>query len=54
MNYLNKLASRKLIAFATACGLLASAMIDAQTWLAVACVYIGGQAAVDAAAAFRK
>ena len=53
MSKINKMGSRKLIAFAAACGMLALGTIDAQTWLVVACVYIGGQSAVDVFAAYK-
>ena len=51
---MRKIASRKLLVFVLATiGVLAHLLTE-QTWLIIACVYIGSQAAIDATAHFNK
>tara|TARA_Y100000310_G_scaffold341745_1_gene441891 strand:- start:181 stop:369 length:189 start_codon:yes stop_codon:yes gene_type:complete len=47
---LEKLVSRKLLAWATATGLLMFADLASSDWVLITCVYIGGQTVVDAVA----
>ena len=47
---LNKLISRKLLAWATATGLMAFAGLESADWVIITCVYIGGQTVIDAVA----
>ena len=47
---LNKLISRKLLAWTTATGLLAFADLESADWVIITCVYIGGQTVIDAVA----
>ena len=47
---LNKLISRKLMAWATATGLLMFADLASSDWVIITCVYIGGQTVVDTVA----
>ena len=42
-----KVISRKLLVFATATALLVYAGLDADTWVMIAMMYIGGQSAID-------
>jgi len=49
-----KLTSRKLWAWAGACGLLLAGTIDQQTWLVVTAAYMGGQALADAARYWKR
>jgi len=44
---LEKLVSRKLLAWATATGLLMFADLASSDWVIITCVYIGGQTVVD-------
>lgn len=44
---LDKLVSRKLLAWATACGLLAFSDLGSEQWAMVTVVYIGTQGAAD-------
>jgi len=50
---LNKLVSRKLMAWATATGLLLFADLASGDWVIITCVYIGGQTVVDTVARLR-
>ena len=50
---LNKLISRKLLAWVTATGLLAFADLASGDWVIITCVYIGGQTVVDTVARLR-
>ena len=50
---LNKLISRKLLAWVTATGLLAFADLASGDWVIITCVYIGGQTVVDTVAKLR-
>jgi hypothetical protein len=50
---LNKLISRKLLAWVTATGLLAFADLTSGDWVIITCVYIGGQTVVDTVAKLR-
>jgi hypothetical protein len=47
---LNKLISRKLMAWATATCLLMFADLASSDWVIITCVYIGGQTVVDTVA----
>jgi hypothetical protein len=47
---LNKLISRKLMAWGTATGLLLFADLASGDWVIITCVYIGGQTVVDTVA----
>ena len=47
---LNKLISRKLMAWATATCLLLFADLASSDWVIITCVYIGGQTVVDTVA----
>jgi len=47
---LNKLVSRKLMAWATATALLLFADLTSPDWVIITCVYIGGQTVVDTVA----
>ena len=47
---LNKLISRKLLAWATATSLLAFSDLESADWVIITCVYIGGQTVIDAVA----
>jgi hypothetical protein len=47
---LEKLVSRKLLAWATATGLLMFADLASSDWVLITCVYIGGQTVIDAVA----
>tara|TARA_Y100000310_G_scaffold91181_1_gene88505 strand:+ start:20247 stop:20429 length:183 start_codon:yes stop_codon:yes gene_type:complete len=51
---LQKLISRKLLAWATATGLLAFADLTSGDWVIITCVYIGGQTVVDTVERLRK
>ena len=51
---LTKLSSRKLLVWLTATGLTLSGNLASSDWVAVALVYIGSEAAVDLASAWRK
>jgi len=48
-----KLVSRKLLAWATATGLLLFADLASGDWVIITCVYIGGQTVVDTVARLR-
>ena len=48
-----KLVSRKLLAWATATGLLLFADLASSDWVIITCVYIGGQTVVDTVARLR-
>ena len=50
---LSKLVSRKLMAWATATGLLLFADLASGDWVIITCVYIGGQTVVDTVARLR-
>jgi len=50
---LNKWFSRKLFVFITSTSLMFWGTLDSTDWTAVALVYIGSQAAVDIASAWR-
>jgi hypothetical protein len=47
---LDKMVSRKLLAWATATGLLAFSDLASGDWVIITCVYIGGQTVVDTVA----
>ena len=47
---LNKIVSRKLLAWATATGLLMFADLASSDWVIITTVYIGGQTIIDAVA----
>jgi len=47
---LQKLISRKLLAWATATSLLLFADLASSDWVIITCVYIGGQTVIDAVA----
>jgi len=47
---LQKLISRKLLAWATATSLLLFADLTSSDWVIITCVYIGGQTVIDAVA----
>jgi hypothetical protein len=49
----DKLVSRKLLAWATATGLLMFADLASGDWVIITCVYIGGQTVVDTVARLR-
>ena len=49
-----KLSSRKLMVWLTATGLALSGSLTSEDWVAVALVYIGSEAAVDLASAWRN
>ncbi len=48
-----KAISRKFLVFLTATGLLAWSDLDSQTWGMIAMIYIGSQAVIDAALAWK-
>ena len=50
---LDKMVSRKLLAWATATGLLMFADLASSDWVIITCVYIGGQTVVDTVARLR-
>jgi len=50
---MEKLVSRKLLAWATATGLLLFADLASGDWVIITCVYIGGQTVVDTVARLR-
>lgn len=50
---LDKVVSRKLLAWATACALLFAGSLDSEQWGMVTIVYIGSQAATDIMERFR-
>ena len=50
---LEKLVSRKLLAWATATVLLMFADLTSSDWVIITCVYIGGQTVVDTVARLR-
>tara|TARA_B100000029_G_scaffold492502_1_gene553858 strand:- start:68 stop:250 length:183 start_codon:yes stop_codon:yes gene_type:complete len=50
---LDKVVSRKLLAWATATALLAFADLTSGDWVIITCVYIGGQTVVDTVAKLR-
>jgi len=50
---LNKLISRKLMAWGTATCLLMFADLASSDWVIITCVYIGGQTVVDTVARLR-
>ena len=50
---LEKLVSRKLLAWATATGLLLFSDLTSPDWVMITCVYIGGQTVVDTVAKLR-
>jgi len=50
---LDKIASRKLIAWGTATALALHGVVTSEDWVAVTVIYIGSQAAVDLAKAWR-
>ncbi len=47
---LDKMVSRKLMAWVTATGLLAFADLASSDWVIITCVYIGSQTVVDTVA----
>ena len=47
---LNKLISRKLLAWGTATSLLAFSDLESADWVIITCVYIGCQTVIDAVA----
>ena len=49
----NKVISRKLLVWTTATGLLAFSDLTSSDWVAISLVYIGSQAAVDLAKAWK-
>jgi hypothetical protein len=50
---LEKIVSRKLLAWATATSLLLFADLASGDWVIITCVYIGGQTVVDTVARLR-
>ena len=50
---LSRLTSRKLLVWLTATGLSIAGTVTSEDWVAVSLVYIGSQAAVDLAKAWR-
>lgn len=50
---LDKLVSRKLLAWTTATALLLFADLASSDWVIITCVYIGGQTVVDTVARLR-
>ena len=50
---LQKIVSRKLLAWATATGLLLFADLTSSDWVIITAVYIGGQTVVDTVARLR-
>jgi len=50
---LQKIVSRKLLAWVTATGLLLFADLSSSDWVIITAVYIGGQTVVDAVARLR-
>jgi len=51
--FLERVLSRKLLAWVTATGLLAFAGLSSGDWVTITVVYIGGQTVVDAVAKLR-
>jgi len=50
---LNKIVSRKLLAWVTATGLLLFANLTSSDWVIITTVYIGGQTVIDTVARLR-
>lgn len=53
-NVLSRLTSRKLLVWLTGSGLLYTGGLQSSDWVAISLVYIGSQAAVDLAVAWKK
>jgi len=51
--FLTRIISRKLLVWAAATGLLAFSSLSSTDWVAISLVYIGSQAAVDLAKAWK-
>ena len=52
-NLITRLMSRKLLAWGTATALALQGVLHSEDWVAVTVIYIGSQAAVDLAKAWR-
>ncbi len=52
--FLARLTSRKLLVWLTGSGLLYTGGLQSSDWVAISLVYIGSQAAVDLAVAWKK
>ena len=53
-SFLARLTSRKLLVWLTGSGLLYTGGLQSSDWVAISLVYIGSQAAVDSAVAWKK
>jgi|TARA_R110002020_G_scaffold471739_1_gene699085 hypothetical protein len=47
---LEKVISRKLLVWLSACGLMGVGMLDSADWVMISALYIGGQSVIDAVA----
>ena len=53
-NIISKVTSRKLLVWLVGSGLLYAGQLQSSDWVAISLVYIGGQAAVDLAVAWKR
>ncbi len=51
--FLTKIISRKLMVWATACGMLMYSGLSSNDWVAISLAYIGSQGMIDIAKAWR-
>ena len=51
--FLTKIVSRKLMVWATACGMLMYSDLSSSDWVAISLAYIGSQGMIDIAKAWR-
>ena len=51
--FLTKIISRKLMVWATACGMLMYSDLSSSDWVAISLAYIGSQGMIDIAKAWR-
>ena len=49
-SFLEKVVSRKLLVWLSACGLMGIGMLDSADWVMISALYIGGQSVIDAVA----
>ena len=47
---LEKVVSRKLLVWLSACGLMGFGMLESADWVMISALYIGGQSVIDAVA----
>tara|TARA_R100001082_G_C4338340_1_gene148885 strand:- start:315 stop:533 length:219 start_codon:yes stop_codon:yes gene_type:complete len=53
-HWLNKLASRKLMVWISACIFMGIGVLDSPDWVLLSALYIGGQSVIDAVAKIRN